>query len=207
MSKSEILIKYIKIIITIIIVIFVIYKIFDWKVIFDREYEVYTNTRLEPVLPPIIIYSSSTERLSFDQRVYIEKVIRALATREIIITQVEESEVITDVKLLTSEDYRIIISTAMDGETLINNIFNVYESEDFQKDKKTKLSYENLKQEVEAIRSSTTSLTASSSATSTADTDDASSTASAINSTVDSSKNNKRLQYVDFRFGDKVYYR
>lgn len=147
-------------------IVFVIYKLFNWKKIFDREYETAQIIQRKIDLPPVIKYAKDSDenpttslikKMDYRQEVFLERLINKLKNRSIIITQIEETEIENDIKLLTSDGYRINISYTIDQELLFDNISSVYSSQE-------------LKQEIQ--------------------------------------KNGlSNLEYIDFRFKNKVYYK
>lgn len=141
--KSILLLKYMIFIFIILSLIFGVYKIFNWKKIFDRDYESAKIIKKNIVLPPILRNASSTastssEAYSYEQKDFLEDVIKKLKRQNIEVIQIEESNNLLDVIFLikalpeSAETYKMFISFNSDRKLLFDNIISVYTDKIFK---------------------------------------------------------------------------
>ena len=157
--------------------VFGVYKVFNWKKIFDREYDSAQMIKRKIDLPPIIKNASSTTDIVYADQLFLESIIDKLKIQNVKISQIEETENNFDYSLLTTDGYRLKVSLRVDRNLLIDNIISIYTSRDF----KSELEKSNQKNKTENSSSSS--------------------------STAATSSSGSKLEYIDFRFKDKVFYK
>ncbi len=173
----KIFLKYLLYILVVAGLVFIVYKVFNWKKIFDREYDSAQIIKRKIDLPPIIKNASSTDDISYADQLFLESVIDKLKIQNVKVSQIEESDNNFDYSLLTTDGYRLKVSLRVDRNLLIDNIISIYTSRDF----KSELEKSNQKNKTENSSSSS--------------------------STAATSSSGSKLEYIDFRFKDKVFYR
>ena len=157
----KIFLKYLLYILVVAGLVFIVYKVFNWKKIFDREYDSAQIIKRKIDLPPIIKNASSTDDISYADQLFLESVIDKLKIQNVKVSQIEESDNNFDYSLLTTDGYRLKVSLRVDRNLLIDNIISIYTSRDF----KSELEKSNM------------------------------------------SNSSSSLEYIDFRFKDKVFYK
>ena len=148
----KIIFKYLTYLAILALLVFTVYKFFNWKKIFDREYDSSQSLKRKIDLPPMIksfykvtdftnqtATNTSTTKIdsremSYEYQLFLEQVLEKLALQNVKIIQIEYKENDSDFSLLTTRGYKIYISSRLSKSVLFDNIISVYASKLEDKD-------------------------------------------------------------------------